>query len=91
MASIGFVIENISCNWSIITHRDSNKKSIRDFIVYSVKLINKKANRIFDRKPKVVENSITFLAFCRKFDSFLTNFIKRVTLYQKRQKHQKKK
>ena len=54
MTLIGFVIENISCNWSITTHRDPNKKSIRDFIVYSVKLINKKA--IF---MSSYENSVT--------------------------------
>ena len=46
MNLIGFDIENLSYNWSIITYRDSNTNSIEVF--YSIKLINKKANRKFD-------------------------------------------
>ena len=46
MNSIGFFIENLSYNWSIITYRDSNTNSVGVFD--SIKLINKKANRKFD-------------------------------------------
>ena len=45
MTSIGFVIEILSYNWSIITHQESSTNSIRVF--YSFKLINKKANGKF--------------------------------------------
>ena len=46
MTSIGFIIENLSYNWSIITYRDSNKNSTKVFC--SIKLINKKAIQIYE-------------------------------------------
>ena len=45
MNLIGFVIENSSYNWSIITHRNSNTNSVEVF--HCIKLINGKSYGIF--------------------------------------------
>ena len=38
MNSIGFVIENSSCNWSIITHQNSNTNAVVVFIVSTLSM-----------------------------------------------------
>ena len=45
MNLIGFVIENLSYNWSINTYRNSNTNSVGVF--HCIKLINEYGNGIF--------------------------------------------
>ena len=46
MTSIGFVIENLSYNGSIVTYRDSNINSPKDFC--SIKLLSIKKQFIYE-------------------------------------------
>ena len=55
MNLIGFVIENLSYNWSIITYRNSNTNSVGVF--HCIKLINENGNGIF---PRTIENRTFF-------------------------------
>ena len=94
MNLIGFDIENLSYNWSIITYRNSCTNSI--WIFHCIKLANGNGNGIFQIcantliitiifiiKNRVFAKSHTCMKKVRNFFEKSTTFMKKVLLYER--------
>ena len=72
MNLIGFVIENLSYNWSIITHRNSNTNAVVVFHCIKLENVHPRCTFFFSNKKKRL--GMYIFIFIDKFDTMKNSY-----------------